>query len=61
MCVCTLASVPGNEVLCLSCRSMEDLRKIVAESQVEQRTTFLVEELLRIRRVGFEASGAQAG
>lgn len=37
---------------------MDELRKIVAESQVEQRTTFMVEELMRVRREGFEKSGS---
>ena len=36
---------------------MDILRKIASEGQVEQRTVFMIEELFRVRRVGFEASG----
>ena len=31
---------------------------MVADGDLEQRTTFMIEELMRVRRVGFEASGA---
>ena len=43
----------------MCCSAAEDLRKFVAEAAVEQRTTFMIEELMRVRRVGFEASGGQ--
>ena len=35
---------------------MDVLRKIAANGSVEQRTVFMIEELFRVRRVGFEAS-----
>ena len=38
-------------------RAMDILRKIASEGEVEQRTVFMIEELFRVRRVGFEASG----
>lgn len=34
------------------------MRKVMANAELEQRTTFLLEELMRVRRVGFEKSGA---
>ena len=36
---------------------MDVLRKIAANGSVEQRTVFMIEELFRVRRVGFDASG----
>ena len=39
-------------------RSCEELRIINSEGQVDQRTSFLMEELFRIRRKGFAAEGA---
>lgn len=38
-------------------RSCEDLRIINSEGQVDQRTSFIVEELFRVRRKGFAAEG----
>ena len=39
---------------------MDVLRTIASEGKVEQRTVFMIEELFRVRRVGFAESGFPA-
>lgn len=39
-------------------RVCEELRVINSEGQVDQRTSFIVEELFRVRRKGFAQEGA---